>query len=1163
MDPLIEIADSGAPRAAATSPVFYFDTDDAEYFAFHDLNLDSSHEGRQNQHNSLSAFPDLHTDVMTDVPLPLRPALISTNSEGESPTSSHATPVLTHDEDDADDDDDHDKYMAEHFDFESATSSQLPLTTTSDQSSGFNTGAKIVIRTSGSESSLSSVKAGQFSYPPSPKSFSSQHSTSFTTKPQLMQHQQSTKDVRDITPPQQTPSPVPTNAEDETYLRPADWAPPAIMEDFDPLAWLNDDTPYQLTVSTDTFKSRVETQIKAQLTFKPSPKEHYIHLPATTIAKPRQQLRKAFNPDGNTLEVDAIVVCDHNRYKYINVCTGCVKRERKRANRKKVPSSDDTNWLDSQENRTIMFNCAELLDIHNNGVSKSSGTTCQTAIQDNVEVKIIDIPMRIPCYCRHHSEKVGFRVYFVVKDHSGKVMARAFTEPIMITDDHKTSNALARRKTATGVTSLSNTQPSSSANASDNSASNSPPRNEYGFIESANPRKRKMSPKYGRTQSANMISMMQRQPIQQNQLIAKKNFVRGADENFNTRSHLVESFGFPAYSSANSTALQKQQPVSAISPVSHHASPVSSVASPESAAPRPYLSHAIVGTAPQVTSPAQSPRESLGSPGLQRLIPTEGPIRGGIEVTILGTNFNQGLTVMFGDQPAIKTHIWSESTIVAILPPAVTAGPVVVRLRSISEISNDNLKLFTYVDDTDRQLMELALQVVGLKMTGRLEDARQIAMRIVSQTGGNDSKGGKDTMMAATTASMGHGDLERTLLHCIDLVDYNDSPYKVQWQLKNKSGQTMMHLATLLGLQRLVAALLARGASYKVKDVSGYTPLHLAAIHGDRVIVQRLLNSGADVLVRTVHGKTVLDLAKSDEIKSLLADHVDEPSKSSVTERSIQTIDHKLSCDHDFPDWPTSSGPSSPARSTSDDFEYSDLLDYSEEQLDDETNSDDEALTIERLRTTEITSSNNTEIKDRKSKSSNRKKLADNKTRDRNEKDVVEETNHQKHLTTQQRVAEYLNSWREQAFNKMHLQFDAPTWDAATHFSENIKDNMFDALTAFSSFKPTLANFANTLPAQSKRANELVQATIENSWLADYFTTSTSAESRHAPPPSYDEIYPDGASAAAVAVASSSNVKTYTEHQESEQEVLLKFWQNKKKKQMRNDLMLFAFWVCI
>ncbi|KAI7881167.1 hypothetical protein K492DRAFT_129222, partial [Lichtheimia hyalospora FSU 10163] len=50
-----------------------------------------------------------------------------------------------------------------------------------------------------------------------------------------------------------------------------------------------------------------------------------------------------------------------------------------------------------------------------------------------------------------------------------------------------------------------------------------------------------------------------------------------------------------------------------------------------------------------------------------------------------------------------------------------------------------SIMLFTYYNENDRALMELALQVVGLKMTGKVEDAREIAMRIVQ--GGNKSNG--------------------------------------------------------------------------------------------------------------------------------------------------------------------------------------------------------------------------------------------------------------------------------------------------------------------------------------------------------------------------------------------------------------------------------------
>jgi len=46
--------------------------------------------------------------------------------------------------------------------------------------------------------------------------------------------------------------------------------------------------------------------------------------------------------------------------------------------------------------------------------------------------------MRIACYCRHQSEKEGFRVIFTLKDLQGNVVAQEMSDSILITDDHKT-----------------------------------------------------------------------------------------------------------------------------------------------------------------------------------------------------------------------------------------------------------------------------------------------------------------------------------------------------------------------------------------------------------------------------------------------------------------------------------------------------------------------------------------------------------------------------------------------------------------------------------------------------------------------------------------------------------------------------------------------------
>ncbi|KAM0790167.1 hypothetical protein ACM66B_005486 [Microbotryomycetes sp. NB124-2] len=131
-------------------------------------------------------------------------------------------------------------------------------------------------------------------------------------------------------------------------------------------------------------------------------------------------------------------------------------------------------------------------------------------------------------------------------------------------------------------------------------------------------------------------------------------------------------------------------------------------------------------------------------PRISRLIPGEGPTHGGIEVTVLGEHFVPDLVCMFGDSPAVPTHYWSSTTLVCVLPPSANPGPVVVGIKGVRlsiDTGTEGLQLFTYRDDSDRGLLELALQVVGLKMTGKLEDASAVAMRIVGNNGQGSSNG--------------------------------------------------------------------------------------------------------------------------------------------------------------------------------------------------------------------------------------------------------------------------------------------------------------------------------------------------------------------------------------------------------------------------------------
>ncbi|KAI9208133.1 uncharacterized protein BJ171DRAFT_595945 [Polychytrium aggregatum] len=141
-------------------------------------------------------------------------------------------------------------------------------------------------------------------------------------------------------------------------------------------------------------------------------------------------------------------------------------------------------------------------------------------------------------------------------------------------------------------------------------------------------------------------------------------------------------------------------------------------------------------------------------PSINRVIPSEGPICGGLEITVLGTGFYNGLTVKFGDVCAEPTHFWSSNTMICTLPPSPMPGVVPVTFKDFPQMTHG---VFTYKDDTEMALMELALQVVGLRMTGQLDNARNIAMQIVNSAS-------SATQRSGTASASSHGGSTRSAL---------------------------------------------------------------------------------------------------------------------------------------------------------------------------------------------------------------------------------------------------------------------------------------------------------------------------------------------------------------------------------------------------------------
>ncbi|RXW21631.1 hypothetical protein EST38_g4228 [Candolleomyces aberdarensis] len=192
--------------------------------------------------------------------------------------------------------------------------------------------------------------------------------------------------------------------------------------------------------------------------------------------------------------------------------------------------------------------------------------------------------------------------------------------------------------------------------------------------------------------------------------------------------------------------------------------------------------------------------------------------------------------------------------------------------------------LFTYLDESDRALMELALQVVGLKMTGKIEDAKNVAMRIVG-TAGSDNSGSQgdnsNMMQLASSPLPSTRDLRSLLLpssespglerRIVDLLSIVDTPHSdeaptsipISQAISYPSplGQTLLHLAAFLGFPTLVHFLIEHGTDIDARDRNGYTALHFAGLVQSAECAKLLLEAGADREIVNSLGKTAQEVA--------------------------------------------------------------------------------------------------------------------------------------------------------------------------------------------------------------------------------------------------------------------------------------------------------------
>ena len=232
--------------------------------------------------------------------------------------------------------------------------------------------------------------------------------------------------------------------------------------------------PYKtstLTIHPTTQKSRVETQILVHLTLFPLPPAvRKLHIPAHTLARPKQIAKIPPTRSPDMLELNVELVCtsamqdpakraqaltraacvperERNEESRrldsgvippyqaddpekpsnggcVLICDGCMKREMKRASRKKSKNDEEEAlWLPHSGKRIIIFNSPEVATWEDpSAIKVDPKKKCKSSksLNDEVLTKVneserplrpmhVSLQMRIGCYCRHQEEKIGFQ----------------------------------------------------------------------------------------------------------------------------------------------------------------------------------------------------------------------------------------------------------------------------------------------------------------------------------------------------------------------------------------------------------------------------------------------------------------------------------------------------------------------------------------------------------------------------------------------------------------------------------------------------------------------------------------------------------------------------------------------------------------------------------
>ncbi|EPS39405.1 hypothetical protein H072_6803 [Dactylellina haptotyla CBS 200.50] len=527
---------------------------------------------------------------------------------------------------------------------------------------------------------------------------------------------------------------------------------------------------YHLTIEGDqpggliSERSRVETQIQIKLHLSDLPARiKKLHLPTYTISNTKFLCQRPHTKAKDTLELYTHVICASsiagNRNLIVDalhraieatagtdatdrqteiesgtqfggnplllgsearICDSCIARERKRISRKKIRNLEEEELLSKYETqRILVFSCSEILEwqLAKPIASQESDfgiESFESSYTSRGDAEVW-LPTRIACYCRHHAEKIGFQIIFTIKDFLGNVVAQNITPPIFITDDHKPPSlsqipyqkfivTVPRTiKGAKGPPLLESSRSSSFTSSSDTVAKEST------FGSLSNTHNLTGSPirsLKGKSKGKEIATDWQK-PYNLDldaPLRGRRAFSNLVDEELTLR-----------YFDPDSSSQDQE-------------------------AENPYLQRVpsilrdFTRGYNQLDAESTYDPPEVGSFRITRIIPSEYPCAGGIEVTILGRGLQGTEGVQFGDNESLHIAYCRENVIVCLLPASSISGSVLVTIKD-SMTSNTtrqgNAGTFVYTEDIDSKTLALALQVVYAKWCGEIAHPKEIVAKVL------------------------------------------------------------------------------------------------------------------------------------------------------------------------------------------------------------------------------------------------------------------------------------------------------------------------------------------------------------------------------------------------------------------------------------------------